>query len=168
MDPFWQYFLGVTRFLHIAAGVLWIGLLYYFNFVQVPAFAKMDPAARTNAIAVLVPRALLFFRMAAAATVLFGVLYIGTIASQTGSGYWTSSRFYSIVVGGTLGIIMAANVWFIIWPNQKKIVPAAQAGKPPDPTWGRKASLASRTNVMFSIPMLFFMVGAIHMPRLFS
>jgi uncharacterized membrane protein len=127
----------------------------------------MDAAARTNAIAVLVPRALLYFRMAAAATVLFGIIYIGTIASQTGSGYWTSARFYSILIGGGLGIIMAANVWFIIWPNQKKIIAAAQGGNPPDSSWGRKASLASRTNVMFSIPMLFFMVGAIHMPGLF-
>jgi len=167
MSTGWQIFFDLGRYGHIFAGVLWIGLLYYFNFVQVPAFARMDPAARTNAISVLVPRALFFFRWAAFATVALGVLYIAGMAIAV-DGYFDSPRFWSIAIGGVLGIIMASNVWFIIWPNQKKIIRAAQEGKPPDPTWGRKATLASRTNVMLSIPMLFYMVAALHLPVLWS
>ena len=167
MSVGWQLFFDLDRFAHIFFGIMWIGLLYYLNFVQVPAFAKMEPAARTNAIQHLVPRVLLFFRMAALGTVVFGVLYVLGMGIAT-DGYWTSTRFYSILIGGTMGIIMASNVWFIIWPNQKKIIRASFEGKPPDPTWGRKAFLASRTNTMLSIPMLFFMVGALHLPALWS
>lgn len=163
----WQIYFDIGRFLHIFSGIMWIGLLYYLNFAQVPAFAKMDPAARTNAIANLVPRVLFFFRWAALSTVVFGLLYIGGMGALS-SNYFSTGRFWSIAIGGTLGILMASNVWFIIWPNQKKIIAAAQGGKPPDPSWGRKALLASRTNTMFSIPMLFFMVGALHLPALFS
>ena len=167
MDLAWQIFFDLDRVAHIFAGILWIGLLYYFNFVQVPAFAKMDPAARTNAIANLVPRVLFFFRWAALATVVFGLLYIVGMGALS-SAYFRTGQFWAIAIGGTIGIIMASNVWFIIWPNQKKIIASAQAGKPPDPAWGRRALLASRTNTMFSIPMLFFMVAAIHLPALFQ
>ena len=167
MDLWWQIYLDIDRTVHIGAGIMWIGLLYYFNFVQVPAFAKMEPAARTAAIKVLVPRALLFFRMSAAATVVFGIAYIVGMAFAT-DGYFSTSGFKDISIGGVIGIIMASNVWFIIWPNQKKIIGAANAGTPPDPTWGRKGALASRTNVMLSVPMLFFMVAARHLPSLWS
>jgi uncharacterized membrane protein len=163
-----QVFFHLTRYAHIFSGIMWIGLLYYLNFVQVPAFARMDAAARTNAVKILVPRVLLFFRMAALGTVTFGILYIlGALVLI--DGYMDSPRFWSIGIGGLLGIIMASNVWFIIWPNQKKIIRAAQEGKPPaDPSWARKAFLASRTNTMLSIPMLFYMVGALHLPALWS
>ena len=169
----WEIYLGLMRFGHIFSGITWIGLLYYFNFVQVPSFAQMEAAARGNAIQFLVPRALLWFRWAALATVVFGLLYILGMAlgDQGGVDYFHSSRFKSIAFGGTLGIIMAANVWFIIWPNQKKIIAATTAtateGTPApaeQPVWARKALMASRTNTMLSIPMLFFMVGAIHLP----
>ena len=180
MSDGWEIYLGLMRFGHIFSGITWIGLLYYFNFVQVPSFAQMEAAARSNAIRFLVPRALLWFRWAALATVVFGLLYvlgmglgdqIGTMSGAGGVEYFHSARFKSIAFGGTLGIIMAANVWFIIWPNQKKIIAATTATAtegtpaPPDqPKWARAALLASRTNTMLSIPMLFFMVGAIHLP----
>lgn len=167
MDLFWEIYLDLDRVGHIAAGVTWIGLLYYFNFVQVPSFAKMEPAARTEAIKNLVPTALFLFRWAALFTVLFGVGYVVAQPFVT-DGYFETSRFYSIAIGGTMGIIMAANVWFIIWPNQKKVIAAANAGEAPDPTWARSTLLASRTNTMLSIPMLFFMVGAIHLPSLWA
>ena len=168
MNLGWQIFFDVDRVLHIFAGIMWIGLLYYFNFVQVPAFAKMEASARTNAIQNLVPRALFFFRWAALATVIFGLAYVIGLGIHLGRGYFKTAEFYNIAIGGTIGIIMASNVWFIIWPNQKKIIASAMAGKPPDPTWGRKGLLASRTNTAFSLPMLFFMVAALHLQQLWA
>ncbi len=166
--------LDILRVGHILSAILWIGLLYYFNFVQVPSFAKMDPAARQNAIMNLVPRALMHFRYAALGTLLFGLLYVITIGTGT-DGYWQSHRFYNILIGGGLGIIMFLNVWFIIWPTQKKIIAATTAPvvekKPAPPEqagWNRQGFLASRTNVMLSIPMLFFMVAAVHLPQLWN
>ncbi len=171
----WEVFFDVTRYAHILSGILWIGLLYYINLVQVPSFAKMEPAARQNAIMILVPRMLMYFRYAALATVIFGITFIVGKAIDEGSGYWSTNRFYSIIVGGTLGLVMAANVWFIIWPNQKKVIAATTAtvkeGKPapPDqPKWARATLVASRSNVAMSIPMLFFMVGAIHLDSLWA
>ena len=171
-----EIYFDLVRFGHIFSGITWIGLLYYFNFVQVPSFAQMEPAARSNAIQFLVPRALLWFRWAALATVVFGLAFV-LAATMTDyiPDYTSSTRFKSVVIGGTLGIIMAYNVWFIIWPNQKKIIAAAIAtakdGTPApadQPKWARTALLASRTNTMLSIPMLFFMVGAIHLPSLWA
>ena len=169
--------LDALRVLHILAGITWIGLLYYFNLVQGQAFAAMDPAARSNATMHLVPRVLFLFRWAALFTVLFGVAYV--LASGTGVGaqtrYWNQAQFYNIAIGGTMGIIMAANVWFIIWPNQKKIIAATTAtvnegtpAPPEQPKWARTALLASRTNTMLSIPMLFFMVAARNLSQLWA
>jgi len=169
-------YLAVIRFFHIIAGITWIGLLYYFNLVQVPSFAKMDPAARSNAVQVLVPRALAWFRYTALATVAMGILWIVVEAVDLGWGVYFDADYIpmkSIAIGGGLGIIMFANVWLIIWPNQKKVIAATtetaqkQTPAPPDqPKWARTAFLASRTNVMLSIPMLFFMIVAAHLPRL--
>ena len=101
-------------------------------------------------------------------------MYVVAMAAHDDS-YLSSERFKSIVIGGTLGIVMAANVWFIIWPNQKKIIAATTAtakdgtAAPADqPKWARRALLASRTNTMLSFAMLFFMVGAIHLPGLWN
>ncbi len=159
--------LDSLRVMHIFAGITWIGLLYYFNLAQAQAFAQMDPAARTNAITELVPRVLFLFRWAAFFTVVFGVAYIGAASSFIDT-YWDTARFYNIAIGGTMGIIMASNVWFIIWPNQKKIIAAAQSGGTPEPSWGRSATMASRTNTMLSIPMLFFMVAARNLEQLWQ
>lgn len=171
----WEVFFDVARYGHIISGITWIGILYYFNFIQVPSFAQMEPAARQNATMFLVPRALLYFRYAALGTVVFGITYIVGRGMDDGSGYWTTARFYSILIGGTLGLIMAANVWFIIWPAQKKIIAATTATvkngtpAPPDqPKWARAAFVASRSNTLMSIPMLFFMIGAIHLNSLWA
>ncbi|SRR5581483_3913876 len=159
-------FAATLRWLHILAGITWIGLLYYFNFVQAAAFPKMEAAARGNATQILVPRALLFFRWAAAATWIVGVALIATYSAII-PGYSSSPRFYAILVGGLMGTIMFLNVWGIIWPNQKRIIAATndtiKNGTPApadQPKWARRAFLASRTNTLLSIPMVFFMVAA--------
>jgi uncharacterized membrane protein len=155
-----------VRWLHILAGIVWIGLLYYFNYVQAWSFPKMEAAARANATQILLPRALLWFRWAALVTWLAGVLLIISYAFMI-PGYMGSSRFNLILVGGLMGTIMLVNVWGIIWPNQKRIIEATNntvanaAPAPPDqPKWARRAFLASRFNTLFSIPLIFFMVAA--------
>jgi uncharacterized membrane protein len=174
----WETYLGILRWFHIFSGIVWIGLLYYFNFVQGAAFPKMEPAARANATMFLVPRALFWFRYGALFTVLFGILWIVLRALQwededfPGS-YFETDAFKAIVVGGGLGIIMFLNVWGIIWPNQKKIIAATTAtatqgtaAPPEQPKWARTAFLASRANVMLSVPMLFFMISAGHLSEI--
>ena len=164
------------RWLHIVIGILWIGLLYYFNFVQVPSFAEMDGGARNNAIDRLVPRALWYFRWAAALTVLTGLIILGLLRDPATddlsfgftTDYWGTLQGTSILTGGVLGIIMFLNVWLVIWPNQKVVIANARnvaAGGQADPNAaaaGRKALLASRTNAMFSIPMVFYMTFTAH------
>lgn len=169
-------YLAVVRFFHIISGILWIGLLYYFNFVQVPSFPKMEAAARSNAIMHLVPRALAWFRYTAFTTWAFGLWYFLTVALEVGmSEYLALPAGKSILIGGILGTIMFLNVWGIIWPNQKKIIAATtetvtnQTPAPAEqPKWARRALLASRTNTMLSIPMLFFMIASAHMGTLWG
>jgi uncharacterized membrane protein len=161
--------LFVLRWLHLFFGVTWIGLLYYFNFVQGAFFAETDAATKSNAIQKLVPRALWWFRYAALFTVITGILYIGARAGGS-SAIFQSAWGVCILTGATMGVIMAANVWFIIWPNQKIVIESAtQAAKGGQPNpgaaaAGAKAGLASRTNTLFSFPMLFFMGAASHLP----
>ncbi|MBV8083384.1 MAG: urate hydroxylase PuuD [Chloroflexi bacterium] len=167
MDAYTLYVASV-RWIHIIAGITWIGILYYFNFVQVPSFAKMEAAARTNATQILVPRALLFFRWGALLTWLAGITMVLSygLAGPRADSYWHSAAFHMILIGGGLGTMMFINVWGIIWPYQKRIIEATNAvaagGTAPadQPKWARRAFLASRTNTMFSIPMVFFMVAA--------
>jgi len=164
----------LARWAHVLAGITWIGLLYYFNFVQVPAFAALDPGARNQAVDKLASRALWWFRWAALATFLFGLL-IGFIplssggdAAFTQSGYFKGGEGIAIATGMLLGITMFLNVWGVIWRNQKVVIANARnvlAGGEADPNAaaaGRKALLASRQNTIFSFTMLFFMVGAAH------
>ena len=161
-------FLMLLRWLHFLFGITWIGLLYYFNFVQTAFFAETEPAVRSGAQQKLLPRALWWFRWGAMGTVLFGLIYL--IIQWNRLGFTFNPWAVAILTGGTLGIIMWANVWFVIWPNQKIIIANAVAtagGSPANPSAapaGRRASIASRTNVMFSIPMLFFMGAASHYP----
>jgi uncharacterized membrane protein len=175
LDIFDNYGLNfLSRYAHVLAGITWIGLLYYFNFVQVPAFAALDAGARNQAVDKLASRALWWFRWAAAATFLFGLL-IGLIPiSSDGDGafltdgYFKSAPGISISTGMLLGITMFLNVWGVIWRNQKKVIANTRnvlAGGEADPTAadaGRAALLASRMNVIFSLPMLVFMVGTSH------
>lgn len=162
--------LFVLRFLHIFAGLVWIGHLYYFNMVQTPFFGETDAATKSGVVQKLVPRALWWFRWGAFWTVVIGLLILGMRGHQMGAGYFMSSRGINIMTGGLLGLLMAANVWFVIWPAQKVVIQNAldtAAGKPANPdaaARGARAGVASRTNVLFSIPMLFFMVAAVHFP----
>ena len=160
------------RWVHIAAGITWIGLLYYFNFVQVPALAaaaadKGGPggAGVTKYVA---PRALLWFRWAALVTWLSGAAYL-VLASHLGFinaftlGLMTGSwQHAAIGLGARLGTIMLFNVWVIIWPNQKKILGIVPATDEEKGKARRRAFLASRTNTLLSLPMLLFMVASGH------
>jgi uncharacterized membrane protein len=166
----------LTRYLHVVVGICWIGLLYYFNFVQVPAFAEMEAAARNNAIDKLASRALWWFRWAAVATVVTGLLLLGLQRTGDGSSQLSSMDYFkslpgiSIATGVLLGLTMFVNVWAVIWRNQKIVIANArnvQAGGEADPAAagaGRKALLASRQNAIFSLPLLVFMVGTAHFP----
>src|SRR4249920_3703388 len=163
----------LSRWLHVVVGITWIGLLYYFNFVQVPAFAEMEAAARNNAVDKLASRALWWFRWAAVATLVTGIMILlfqkAGDKSQLFSGdYFKSTPGISIATGVLLAVTMFLNVWLVIWPNQKKVIANArnvQAGGEADPgaaAAGRKAALASRQNTIFSFTMLMFMVGTSH------
>jgi uncharacterized membrane protein len=151
----------ILRWWHVVFGVAWIGLLYYFNFVQVPSFPTMEAPHRNGAIDKLVPRALWYFRFAALATAATGIVMLGLYASDLYKG----NVGHSIYAGSLLGLVMLANVWLVIWPNQKIVIENARgllAGKDANPGAagaGRRALLASRTNAIFSIPMLMFMTG---------
>ncbi len=163
-----------VRMVHIFSGILWIGLLYYYNFVQAIALPKMDASARPHYQTTILPFSLNVFRWAALSTLVFGLIYIA-MAGVWIDDYYDSDRFTTILIGAVIGTIMAANVWFIIYPKQGKII-AAIADKlanntdaPADqPKWARTALLASRTNTMLSIPLLFFMVAAPHLPSLWE
>jgi len=154
---FIQY--GLVRWLHIGAGVMWIGLLYYFNFVQVAALkaAQADNTAAGISKHVA-PRALLFFRWAAVVTWLAGATILG--AHLFDAFFFLQQAYAPIGVGAWLGTIMLFNVWVLIWPNQKKILGIVQASDEEKAKARRVAFLASRTNTMLSIPMLFFMVAS--------
>lgn len=158
--------LWLLRWWHVLFGITWIGLLYYFNFVQGPAFAKMDPAHRNGATDQLVPRALWWFRWAAAATAVSGLLIVG-FQDDMGD-YFKGGGGTAINGGMLLGLTMLANVWMFIWPNQRIVIANARAvmsGGQPLPNAAeaaRRGLLASRTNTLFSIPMVMFMTGASH------
>jgi len=158
--------LFLLRWTHFLAGITWIGLLYYFNFVQTPFFAETEAGVRSGAIQKLVPRALWWFRWGAMITFLSGGLYLLDRVSQVGFGVPYS---WAILTGGLLGTLMWANVWFVIWPQQQIVIQNAidtAGGKPANPAAapaGARSGLASRTNVVFSIPMLFYMGAASHL-----
>ncbi len=148
--------LGLGRWLHIAAGVMWVGLLYYFNFVQVDALkaaaADSSGAGITKHVA---PRALFYFRWAALVTWLSGAMILGKHLPD--AFLFLNPAYYPIGVGAWLGTIMLFNVWVLIWPNQKKILGIVTATDEEKNKARRIAFLASRTNTMLSLPLLFFM-----------
>lgn len=164
--------LSLDRWLHILSGVLWIGLLYYFNFVQAPALAaaaadKGGPGG-AGVTKYVVPRALLWFRMSAAVTWLTGAMLL-SMSPQFGFvnaftlGLTTGSiQHATIGMGAWLGTIMLFNVWVLIWPNQKKVLGLVPATDEQKAKARRTAFLASRTNTMLSIPMILFMGSAAH------
>jgi len=155
-----EHSMAIFRWIHFMAGVMWIGLLYYFNFVQVAAL-KDATADGTNAGITkhVAPRALFFFRWAALVTWLAGAALLG----PRFVGAFTLQPSYAFIgIGAWLGTIMLFNVWGLIWPNQKKILGMKPASDAEKATARRVAFLASRTNTMLSIPMLFFMGVGVH------
>ncbi len=164
-----ELYLFVMRWLHVFFGVIWIGHLYYFNFVQGSFFAETDAATKSNAIQKLVPRALWWFRWGALWTLVTGLLIIQVRAEQMGFVTLVHTSYgLNILTGMAMGAIMAANVWFVIWPAQKIVIKSATqaatggAAIPEAAARGARALVASRTNTLLSIPMLFFMTGARH------
>ncbi|MGR9046151.1 MAG: urate hydroxylase PuuD [Gammaproteobacteria bacterium] len=160
-----QGFEMLLRWGHFLAGITWVGLLYYFNLVQGEYFKEATPEAKSDAIQKLVPRVLWWFRWGAVATLLTG---LGIFAVRGGG------MSIDIYIGALLGLFMFLNVWLVIWPNQKIVIASttqvAGGGSPlPEATQAlATAALASRTNTLFSIPMLFFMGASSHFPHSFS
>jgi uncharacterized membrane protein len=152
---------GLGRWLHVMAGVMWIGLLYYFNFVQVDALkaaAADTPPTGAGITKHVAPRALLFFRWAAVVTWVMGAMLL---ADKFDDAFLFREKAYvPIGVGAWLGTIMIFNVWVIIWPNQKKVLGIVPASDEEKNKARRSAFLASRLNTALSIPMLFFMVAS--------
>jgi uncharacterized membrane protein len=163
----------LARWGHVLAGIAWIGLLYFFNFVQTPAYAELSPQARNEAFDKITWRALWWFRWAAMATFLLGLLMLGIYSSDTPAGAPgyadpTTPTGASILTGILFAVTMLANVWLVIWPNQKIVIGSVRqqlAGGEADPAQpgaAKKGARASRTNTFFSITMLWFMVFTTH------
>lgn len=144
----------LARWLHVAFGILWIGLLYYFNFVQGEYFKEATDEAKKDATQKLVPRALWYFRWAAMLTFLTGVILLEGIMLGMNVG----NLNLDITFGALMGTIMMLNVWLVIWPNQKKVI----AGAADAADAAARALAASRTNTLFSLPMLYCMVASAH------
>jgi uncharacterized membrane protein len=158
----------LTRWIHIIAGITWIGLLYYFNFIQAPFFAETEAGVKSAATRQLVPRALAWFRYAALVTFLAGLILLLIRLEVFGLEIFGTAYGFAVLTGGILGTLMFINVWAVIWPNQRIVIGSAQTvagGGSADPRADgatRRALLASRTNVVFSVPMLFFMATSGH------
>ncbi len=163
IDHGWASF--VMRWLHVLSGVMWIGLLWYFNFVQIPNMPKIPDEQKPAIGKVIAPAALFWFRWGAAATVATGLLL------SLMNGYIVNALTLGIVetgvtgqtvigIGMWLGLIMAYNVWFVIWPNQQRALGMVEATPEAKAKSARTAMLFSRTNTLLSIPMLFCMVAA--------
>ncbi len=154
----------ILRFLHVLSGIMWIGLLYYFNFVQIPNMPKIPDEQKPAIGKVIAPAALFWFRWAAMATMVFGILlaaHNGYLVDALLLG--TQSGQISIIgIGMWLGLIMWFNVWFVIWPNQKKALGIVQVEPDAKAKAGRTAMLFSRVNTVLSIPMLLCMIGYMH------
>jgi uncharacterized membrane protein len=163
----------LSRWGHFLAGVTWIGLLYYFNFVQTPALAAFEAGPRVELQRKLLGRALWWFRWGAMLTVLTGFMILGFQKNFT-ADYMKSGPGLSISTGILFGLIMWANVWLVIWPNQKIVIANAErvaSGAEADPAAApaaRKGALASRTNTLFSIPLLFFMAATSHFAAVYD
>ncbi len=152
----WAFFF---RYLHVLSGVMWIGLLWYFNFVQTPGMPKIPDEHKPAITKVIAPSALFWFRWAALSTVVTGLI-LGSMSGYIGKALALQAPFHAIGIGMWLGLIMAANVWFIIWPNQKKVLGIVAASAEEKPKAAKLAGQASRINTLLSIPMLFCMVAA--------
>ena len=159
---YWSFFF---RWLHVLSGVMWIGLLWYFNFVQIPNMPKIPDDQKPAIGKVIAPAALWWFRWGAMATIVTGLIlaamnfYIVEALTLGASEGFANPKNIAIGIGMWLGIIMWFNVWFVIWPNQKIALGLVDAPADQKPAAARTAMLFSRTNTMLSIPMLFCMVS---------
>lgn len=153
--------LSFMRWLHVLSGVMWIGLLWYFNFVQIPSMPKIPDEQKPAIGKVIAPAALFWFRWAALATMVTGLL-LAWMNGYIGQALMVSKPFHAIGIGMWLGLLMAFNVWFIIWPNQKKALGIVTVEAPAKAAAARLAMLTSRFNTMLSIPMLYCMVAQSH------
>ena len=158
---FWSW---VARYTHVVVGIMWIGLLWYFNFVQIPNMSKIPDDQKPAIGKVIAPAALFYFRWAAAFTVLSGLILAGlngylhdAMTLSIGSGI---PKHTAIGIGMWLGVVMAFNVWFVIWPNQKKALGMVEVTTEEKATSAKTAMLFSRTNTLLSLPMLLSMVAA--------
>ena len=158
---FWSW---IARYTHVVVSIMWIGLLWYFNFVQIPNMAKIPDEQKPAIGKVIAPAALFYFRWAAAFTVLSGLILAGlngylhdAMTLSLGSGI---PKHTAIGIGMWLGIIMAFNVWFVIWPNQKRALGIVECDPDLKAKSARTAMLFSRTNTLLSLPMLLTMVAA--------
>jgi|TARA_Y100000996_G_scaffold352204_1_gene291715 uncharacterized membrane protein len=158
---FWSW---VARYVHVIVAIMWIGLLWYFNFVQIPNMAKIPDEQKPAIGKVIAPAALFYFRWAAAFTVLSGLIlahlngYLhDAMTLSFGSGI---PKHTAIGIGMWLGIIMAFNVWFVIWPNQKRALGIVECEPEKKAKSAKTAMLFSRTNTLLSLPMLYTMVAA--------
>ena len=158
---FWSW---VARFTHVVVGIMWIGLLWYFNFVQIPNMGKIPDEQKPAIGKVIAPAALFYFRWAAAFTILSGLILAGlngylhdAMTLSMGSGI---PKHTAIGIGMWLGVVMAFNVWFVIWPNQKRALGIVECDPDLKAKSAKTAMLFSRTNTLLSIPMLLSMVAA--------
>ncbi len=151
----WAFFM---RWLHVLSGVMWIGLLWYFNFVQTPSMPQIPDEQKPAVSKVIAPRALFWFRWSALATIVTGLLLTWMLGS-IGSLFTFARPNTAIAIGMWLGLVMAFNVWFIIWPNQKKALGIVQVSPEEKAKAAKMAGMTSRFNTMLSIPMLYCMVA---------
>ena len=148
---------GWTTFLHVTSGTMWIGLLYYFNFVQIPAMPTVPAELKPGVSKYIAPKALFWFRYAALATVITG-LAVAWLNGYAHQAFTFQEGFRLIGIGMYLALIMAFNVWFVIWPNQKKALGLVEADADTKAKSAVTAMIFSRTNTLLSVPMLFAMV----------
>lgn len=158
---FWTFF---VRWLHVLSGIMWIGLLWYFNFVQTPSMPKIPDEQKPAVSKVIAPTALFWFRWAALSTIIFGLILAhlnGYLLPSLTLGLSDNIGKHAMIgFGMWMGIIMMFNVWVIIWPNQKKALGIVEVTAEEKPKAARRAAVTSRVNTMLSIPMLYAMVAA--------
>jgi uncharacterized membrane protein len=163
---FWSF---VVRWLHVLSGIMWIGMLYYFNFVQTPSMPKIPDEQKPAITKVVAPEALFWFRWAAMSTIIFGIV-LALLGGFSNQNYLLDAILLGITskqpahtmigIGMWLGTIMWFNVWFVIWPAQKKVLGIVEATPDEKKAAGRTGLLFSRTNTMLSVPMLYCMIAA--------
>jgi uncharacterized membrane protein len=151
----WQFFF---RWLHVLSGVMWIGLLWYFNFVQTPSMPKIPDEHKPAVSKVIAPTALFWFRWSAMSTIVTGLI-VAAMFGYLGAALSLQKGYHAIGLGMWLGTIMWFNVWFIIWPNQKKALGIVQVTPEEKAAAAKMAGMTSRFNTMLSIPMLYCMVA---------